>query len=114
MLAVAVTACEGRGSGLTGLSRYPGGTSETDNPSAASVEVVNFAFVPAVARIRDGAAVTWTWNSDSLSHNITFTDPARNSANMRSGTHRVVFQDRGEFAYRCTLHVGMNGAVIVQ
>jgi plastocyanin len=110
----ALSACEGRGSGLTGLSRYPGGTTEPENPSGASVEVVNFAFVPAVVRIREDAAVLWTWNSDSLSHNVTFSDPTRSSSDMRSGTHRVVFPERGEFAYRCTIHVGMNGAVIVQ
>ena len=108
---VIAAACGGAGSGLTGTIGGPNGGG---NPVAAAVRVVNFAFQPSLVTIRRGGTVTWTWNSDTTSHNVTFTDNVQNGGTRTTGTHRRTFSGLGTFSYRCTLHAGETGEVIVQ
>lgn len=110
-LILAAAACGGAGSGLVGTI---GGPNSGGNPGTAAVQVVNFAFVPSLVTVRPGGTVTWTWNSDTTSHNIVFTDGVQNAGIRKTGTHRRTFSSAGTFGYRCTLHSGETGEVIVQ
>ena len=109
---VFAVACGGAGSGLIGTIGGP--NSGGGNPSTAAVQVVNFAFQPSLVTIRPGGSVTWTWNSDTTSHNIAFTDNVQNAGTRKTGTHTRTFTAPGTFTYRCTLHSGETGQVTVQ
>ena len=112
--AVGLAACDGRGSGLTGtIGGGGGGGGSNTNPLVAAVTVTNFAFVPNGVSIRPGGSVTWTWDSDTTSHNVTFTNSTRNSGTRRTGPHVVQFPQAGSFTFVCTLHSGMTGVVTV-
>jgi plastocyanin len=101
--------------GISGGNGGGGGAGGgTANPPSAAVEIVNFAFQPASVTIRPGGSVTWTWSSDTTSHNVTFTDGVQNAATRNSGTHTRTFAAAGTYPYRCTLHASMIGSVLVQ
>lgn len=116
ILLLAAPACGGPGSGLVGTIGGPnsGNPNGGGNPATAAVQVVNFAFQPSLVTVRPGGSVTWTWNSDTTSHNITFTDNVQNGGTRKTGTHTRTFTAAGTFAYRCTLHSGETGEVRVQ
>ena len=81
-----------------------------------NVSVGNNFFNPANVTINVNDQVTWTWSAGSFSHNTTGpgTPPLWSSPTQSSGTFSRVFTTAGTFAYRCTLHIGMNGSVTVQ
>ena len=111
ILVIVIAACAGRGSGLIGTIGGPNGAS---NPGAAFVQVVNFAFRPSAVKVRPGGFVTWTWNSDTTTHNIVFSDGIQNAGPRNSGTHTRTFASAGTISYTCTLHVNETGSVTVQ
>lgn len=84
-------------------------------PAATTKPVVlrSFAFSPATVRIERGDAVRWTWRDGAIRHNVVFRD-GRRSASKSSGTFTRRFRRTGRFAYRCTLHTGMTGRVVVR
>jgi plastocyanin len=71
-------------------------------------------FNPANVTINVNDQVTWTWNG-IFTHTSTGpgTPPLWDSGFKSSGTFSRVFPTAGNFAYRCTLHLGMNGSVQV-
>jgi len=94
---------------------------------AASVSVVDNAFVPKVVTISVGQSVTWT-SSGSNPHTVTADSgawdsspgcPASTSSCLQNGqsfTH--TFSSIGTFPYHCKIHgavggVGMSGVVVV-
>jgi plastocyanin len=92
----------------------------SDNPTQPTgnngftVSVVNNAFSPATITVPVGSTVTWQWNSDGVTHNVTFQD-GTTSGNMNSGSFPRTFQAAGTFPYLCTIHgsLGMTGTVTV-
>lgn len=110
-LSVVLLAC-GTGSGMIGISTSGGGNDTTG--LTATVRIENFAFNPAVVNLQRGGVVIWVWPTDTVSHNVTFADPSISSPTQRVGTHTVVFTDQGTFTYRCTIHSGMTGSVVVR
>ncbi len=72
-------------------------------------------FSPATVSVQPGDSVTWTWASND-DHNITANSGQADtwaSGNKSSGTWARTFNIVGRFTYRCTLHSGMNGVVVV-
>ena len=58
--------------------------------------------------------VTWT-NTDSVSHTSTSDANAWNSGTVApGGRFSFAFQTAGTFPYRCTIHPGMVGTVVVR
>lgn len=110
--ALIVLGCNGTGSGLIGIATSGGGNDTTS--LQVTVRIENFAFNPAVVHLTRGGVVTWVWSADTVSHNVTFADPALSSPTQSVGTHTVVFNDQGTFTYRCTIHSGMNGSIVVR
>lgn len=97
-LAVLAAGCAGDGP----LAAEPVATSE--------VAVVDDDFEPAVAEVRAGTTVTWTWQGRN-DHNVVADDFS--SDVQSSGTFTHTFDEPGTYAYRCTLHSGMRGEVVV-
>ena len=91
--------------------------SATTPPTSAAVTVSNNNFSPDNSVIQSGSTVTWTWAAGAVAHNVTFTSgptprPA-NSATQSTGSHAVTITNVGTYAYHCTIHAGMDGAVTV-
>ncbi len=116
LLALAMIGCGG-GTGTTttaGQVTTSSGPATTSGSAGASVDIKNFAYVPASITIKVGETVTWT-NSDSVTHTVTGDNGEFDSGNLDSGkTFSFTFQTAGTFTYHCTIHPNMKGTVIVQ
>jgi plastocyanin len=74
-------------------------------------------FSPDTVKIAVNGSVTWTFTSGANSpHNVTFGTPPTggNIGNTTTGAATRTFATAGRFTYQCTLHAGMNGAVVVR
>ena len=120
VLAIAVAACGGGGGDGTPTS--PGAPTSPNTPggpvgSTATVVAssAGTTFDPEQVTITRSGSVTW--NFGELAHNVNFGGIAGAPANIGNTTNAQVsrtFGTAGTFPYRCTLHAGMNGTVIVQ
>jgi plastocyanin len=72
-------------------------------------------FSPAAIIVSPGTQVTWTWVSQGLEHNVTFTSALiADSPTQQSGVYQTAMpQAAGTYAYSCTIH-GFQGTVQVQ
>lgn len=68
-------------------------------------------FQAKIVTINKGNTVTWKWVGESP-HNVRFKSVG--SALKVNGFYKRTFRTRGTFRYRCTIHSGMTGKVIVQ
>lgn len=80
--------------------------------TGARVTLKDISFRPGTVTIRRGQSVRWTWRDGSTIHNVTF-NGFRSTTKSR-GTYTRRFTRRGTFRYRCTIHPGMSGKVIVR
>ena len=83
-------------------------------PSLAANKTVNAKddfFQAKVVTIQKGNTVTWRFVGDNP-HNVV--GKGFNSGVRSSGTWKKKFRSRGTFRYRCTIHSGMTGKVIVK
>ena len=110
LLTVATAAC--------GSSKTP--TTPTPSPTPASVSIPVGArtlgansFVPNPVTVTVGSTVTWA-NNDTIAHNSISDGGTWNSGNIPpGGTFAFTFQSKGTFPYKCTIHAGMVGTVVV-
>jgi plastocyanin len=83
--------------------------------SGNAITVSNNFFQPSPDTAAAGV-VTFTWSNAGNGHNVTWlsgpTTPA-NSATMTSGTYQATLQ-LGTYTYRCTVHAGMTGTIVVE
>jgi len=77
-----------------------------------TVRVDDNVFRAKIVTINKGNTVTWNWIGNSP-HNVKFL-AGFGSATKVNGTYRHTFRKRGTFRYRCTIHSGQTGKVIVQ
>jgi plastocyanin len=108
MKAIAILA----GLGLLGFVVACGGGSLESSEAVATNEVAvkDNKFEARVIEVPAGSEVTWTWEADR-SHNVTGDGWA--SGDQEEGTFVKTLTSPGTFDYRCTLHGGMTGRVIV-
>ncbi len=82
-----------------------------------TVRVNDNFFQAKIVTINKGNTVTWNWVGNSP-HNVKklsgFGSVSFGSATKVNGTYRYTFRTRGTFRYRCTIHSGQTGKVIVQ
>jgi plastocyanin len=80
-----------------------------------SVNINNFAYVPASITVSIGDTLTWT-NNDAAQHTVTSdTGTELQSPLMNQGQiYKHAFSAAGVFPYHCTLHPTMQGSVTVQ
>jgi plastocyanin len=80
-----------------------------------AVAIKNFAFSPAVLKVKAGTTVTWT-NQDTDAHTVTSTGsggPLKSTALATRATYRYTFTKPGTYAYLCTIHPFMTATVEV-
>jgi plastocyanin len=89
----------------------------TSAPTNVGVSVTSFVFTPRDTIVQSGGMVTWTWNSGTTAHNVTYTSgptPLPNSPDQAgTTTFSTTFTDPGTYTYHCTLHPQMTGSVQV-
>jgi plastocyanin len=80
----------------------------------AAVTIRDNSFSPQTVIIARGTAVRWT-NSGAVAHTSVADGGAWSSGNIApQGTFSHTFNTLGTFAYRCTLHAGMTGTILVE
>jgi plastocyanin len=90
----------------------------TSPPTTVGVGVTSFAFTPRDTIVQAGGTVTWTWNSGTVKHNVTYSSgptplPANSSDQSGTSTFSTTFMAIGTYAYHCTIHPQMMGSVKV-
>jgi plastocyanin len=80
--------------------------------TAVTVTLRNVAFNPARVSVRAGQTVLWRWADGEVPHNVDF-GSATSGDPTTSGTFRRTFPVPGSFPYRCDIHDGMKGTVVV-
>lgn len=81
--------------------------------SGAEVTVAGFAFDPEELEVQVGDEVTWT-NDDGADHTATAEDGAFDVAlGADGGSGSTTFDEPGTYAYVCSIHSSMTGAVVV-
>ena len=105
---------------LVALALVAGGCADTAKPAPAAaapeagdavVELVGLDFSPRTVQVPLGRRVVWRW-TDSVVHNVVSTQFASSEA-LGGGAYAVRFERAGRYPYRCTLHTGMDGTVVV-
>jgi plastocyanin len=73
-------------------------------------------FAPGTITVGAGQIIQWTVAPDSVPHNVTFDSNGTLTSPATLGpgeSWQVKFSVPGTYAYRCTIHDGMNGQVTV-
>jgi plastocyanin len=85
-----------------------------DGNETSTVAVTNNDFSPSTLSVPVNTTVTWQWDADGVTHNVTF-DDGPTSGNRSSGSFPRAFQTAGTYDYVCTIHAaqGMTGTVTV-
>jgi amicyanin len=102
---------------MVGLTAAP--KHVTQEPVAAahpSVQIVNFAFAPAIITVTVGDTITWT-NQDAAPHTVTTSSGPQplNSPNLSTGqSWTFTFTAPGTYPYYCAVHPDMHGEVVVR
>ncbi len=78
-----------------------------------TVDIQNFAFVPAGRHILVGDIITWT-NLDAVTHTSTSDNGVWNSGNLAPGqSFSHTFTSAGDFPYHCAIHTFMHDTIFV-
>jgi len=90
----------------------------TSAPTTVGVSVTSFAFTPRDTIVQAGGMVTWTWNSGTVQHNVTYISgptplPANSPDQSGTSTFSSTFTAVGTYLYHCTFHPQMTGSVKV-
>jgi plastocyanin len=105
-----VVGCGGSGGG--GPAGPPSPPSPPADPNTVAMQ--DNSFNPASRTVSAGTTVRWV-NNGSFAHNTVSDDGVWASGNLDTGaSFQHTFAAAGTFAYRCTLHAGMTGTVVVQ
>ena len=97
-------------------------SSNTDNsgnppgsgsPGPNEVWMKDIAFNPSTITVTAGTTIKWI-NKDPVSHTVTSDDGLFDSGTIASGgTYTHQFDNAGTYPYKCTIHQGMTGTVVV-
>jgi plastocyanin len=103
---------------MPGMS-MPMSPSSTGAPAAPvhgnTVAIKNFAFSPAILKVKAGTTVTWT-NEDTDPHTVTSSGsggPLHSAALTTHASYSYTFTKPGTYAYLCTIHPFMTATVEV-
>ena len=88
--------------------------SSSSGPGTNEVWMQNTAFTPSSITVSVNTTIKWT-NKDGMIHTVTSTTGLFDSGNISSGgVYSRQFTTTGTFPYKCAIHSGMTGTVIVQ
>jgi len=92
---------------------HPENRAAQAEPVAGTDRVVakDMVFTPLAVKVRTGTTVTWSFEDGNVPHNVK--GDGYESKTVSKGTFQHRFDRPGTFDYRCTLHAGMTGRVVV-
>jgi plastocyanin len=102
--ALVLAGCGGDGGGDAGAAAPVTGVTE--------VAAKDNKFTPPAIQVPAGTEVTWRFEDGFVPHDVK-ADGFSSGEPRRSGTFTHTFEQPGTFPYRCTLHDGMDGRVVV-
>jgi len=105
----------GGGSSKTSEQKQPASGGGGTKAKTADVALQNIQFNPKIVTVPTGGSVKWT-NDDTVGHDVTgsgFKSGSRGGLS-NGDTFSHTFDKSGTFKYRCTVHPGMEGTVIVK
>lgn len=111
LAALLVAVSLGSGAVLVGGCVHRSSPAEPPPPAAVIVTARNVAFTPQSATIHTGETVAWRFDDGVIAHDVS--GAGWHSPVRTSGYYTHVFDAPGTFAYRCTIHSGMDGSVVV-
>ena len=94
---------EGGGNGGAGAAPVPG---------VSQVTAKDNRFTPAAIQVPAGTTVTWTFKDGLVPHDVV-ADGFTSGDPRRKGSFAHTFDRPGTYPYRCTVHDGMTGRVVV-
>jgi plastocyanin len=110
LMTAAIVSCQ-VGSMSNGSGSGMGSSGGSGGPS-----ISGFAFHPGTITTSSGATLTWT-NYDGTAHTVTETSgpEAFDSNDIAPGSsYSLMLTLPGTYAYKCTIHPGMTGKIVVQ
>jgi plastocyanin len=115
--AITITATSGA---LVGSPQTFTVTAFPEQPSTATVDVVNNSFQPSSLTVTAGTTVTWRWAAGAVNHTVTPTPPGTEPPgsgppSSAPDTYTHQFNTPGTYNYFCEVHgTSMSGVIIVQ
>jgi plastocyanin len=89
------------------------GAASTASAADQPVVIAGFSFSPTPLTINVGDTVTWT-NSDTSAHTTTSDTGVWDSGGLiQGGSFQKTFIQAGFYAYHCSIHSFMQGAILV-
>ena len=89
-----------------------GGAAATPVAGVAQVAAKDNRFSPGAIQVPAGTAVTWRFEDGFVPHDVEG-DGFASGKPKRKGSFTHTFDRPGTYPYRCTLHDGMDGRVVV-
>ena len=89
-----------------------GGADAAPLTGVTEVSAKDNRFTPAAIQVPAGTEVTWRFEDGFVPHDVK-ADGFSSGEPQRKGTFTHTFDQPGTYAYRCTLHDGMKGRVVV-
>jgi plastocyanin len=106
--ALVLAGCGGGGDGDGG----GGGAAAAPVTGVTQVAAKDNQFTPGAIQVAAGTAVTWEFKDRFAPHDVTG-DGWGSGEPQRRGTWTHTFSRPGTYPYRCTVHDGMDGRVVV-
>jgi plastocyanin len=98
--------------GCGGQSGGNGGAGAAPVTGVTQVAAKDDRFTPPAIQVPAGTAVTWTFKDGLVPHDVAG-DGWSSGEPQRSGIFTHTFDQPGTYPYRCTVHDGMTGRVVV-
>ena len=89
-----------------------GGADAAPVPGVTEVSAKDNRFTPAAIQVPAGTEVSWRFEDGFVPHDVK-ADGFSSGEPQRKGTFTHTFDQPGTYAYRCTVHDGMDGRVVV-
>jgi plastocyanin len=96
---------------LAACSQGGDGAAEAAPVKTGEVVAKDLRFDPPAVEVPAGTTVTWRFEDGDVPHDVKGDGFA--SENQTGGTFQHRFDKEGTYPYRCTLHPGMKGRVVV-
>ncbi len=109
----------GGGGGQTSGGAPTSAGGQGSGGKVVTVHMKNIQFDPKTITVQRGTTIEWV-NDDSVRHDVTKSsgpgpDFESGSGNIRYGqTYKQTFDTAGTIKYHCTVHLGMNGTIVVK
>jgi plastocyanin len=105
LAAVVLAGCGGDGGGNGGADAAP-------VTGVTEVAAKDNRFTPSAIEVPAGTTVTWKFGDGFVPHDVSG-DGFASGDPQRKGSFAHTFDAPGTFSYRCTVHDGMTGRVVV-